>query len=71
MMRNEGPVDRVVRAIVALVAVIGAVAAGADTGLGIGLLVVAAIMAVTAAVGFCPIYRVLGVNTCPLKAKDA
>jgi hypothetical protein len=31
------------------------------------LWIVAAVMAVTALVGFCPLYRILGINTCPVK----
>jgi hypothetical protein len=52
------------------VAAFGAAAAvGFDTGAGIALVVVGAIMAVTAAVGFCPLYRVVGISTCPLDSK--
>jgi hypothetical protein len=66
MQHNEGTIDRAVRGVVAVAAAIGAAAVGVGSALGIGLLVVAAIMAVTAAVGFCPIYRIIGVSTCPL-----
>ena len=65
MQTNVGSTDRIIRAIVGIAALIGAVALGVGTGGGIALLVVGAIMVVTAAVGFCPLYRVLGLNTCP------
>ncbi|HSO03629.1 MAG TPA: DUF2892 domain-containing protein [Candidatus Limnocylindrales bacterium] len=65
MQTNVGSTDRIIRAIVGIAALIGAVALGLGTGGGIALLVVGAIMVVTAAVGFCPLYRVLGLNTCP------
>jgi len=65
MQTNVGSTDRIIRAIVGIAALIGAVALGIGTGGGIALLVVGAIMVVTAAVGFCPLYRVLGLNTCP------
>jgi hypothetical protein len=66
MVRNESTLDRVVRLVVAVVAVVVAVIVGAGSVGGIVLLVVGAIMLVTAAVGFCPLYRVLGLSTCPM-----
>lgn len=66
MQKNMGTLDRVVRAlVVAPVAVVVAVVAGIGSWLGIAALVVAALMLATSAVGSCPLYRVLGVNTCP------
>jgi hypothetical protein len=63
MIKNEGPLDRGIRLAGAVVAVIAAFAAGAGSLLGVVLLVVAAILLGTAAVGFCPLYRLLGVST--------
>ncbi len=64
MHRNMGTVDRAVRAfLVAPVAVVAALAAGAGTVPGVVLLVVAAIMLATAAVGFCPLYALLRLDT--------
>ena len=37
---------------------------GVGTAWGIVLLVVAVVMVVTAAVGFCPLYRLFGISTC-------
>lgn len=65
MSTNESNVDRIVRGLIAVIALIAGIAAGG--GLGIVLYVVAAIMAVTAAVGFCPIYKLVGMNTCKTK----
>ena len=65
MQTNVGTTDRIIRAIAGIAALIGALALGIGTAGGILLLVVGAILAVTAAVGFCPLYRVLGMNTCP------
>lgn len=67
MKRNVGTIDRVARVLfVAPLAAIGAVAAGTTTPLGLLLAAVAAIMVVTAMVGFCPLYALFGINTCPL-----
>lgn len=67
MNRNESNLDRIVRLVIAAVAVGAAAAVGIGTVGGIVLLVVAAVMVVTAAVGFCPLYAVFGVSTCPVR----
>ncbi|HQR27032.1 MAG TPA: DUF2892 domain-containing protein [Nocardioides sp.] len=64
MNTNVGSSDRIIRLVVAVVAAVVAFMVGAGSVLGILLLVVAAVMLVTAAVGFCPLYRVFGVSTC-------
>ncbi len=63
MSANESTVDRVIRLIIAFVAGAAAFAVGVGSLLGIVLLVVAVIMLVTAAVGFCPLYRLFGLST--------
>jgi hypothetical protein len=68
MTTNESSVDRVVRVVLAIAAVAGAFAIGAGSVLGIALLVVAGVLLVTAATGFCPLYRVLGISTCRVPA---
>jgi len=68
MERNTGTLDRIVRGvIVAPAAVWGALVLGAGTPGGIALLAVAAVMLVTAIVGFCPLYRVLRISTHPAR----
>lgn len=64
MKTNESNVDRGIRVVVALVAAVAAWMVGFGSVAGIILLVVAAVMLVTAAVGFCPLYRVFGISTC-------
>ncbi len=64
MRKNMGTSDRAVRAaLVAPAATIGAFALGFATVGGLLLLVVAAVMLATAAVGFCPLYALLGLDT--------
>lgn len=67
MTRNVGPADRIIRLAVAVLAVVGAIAVGADTLGGIVLFLVAAIMLVTSVLGTCPLYRLIGVNTCKVR----
>lgn len=62
MRTNEGGVDRALRA-VAGVALLGLTATGVIGGWGwIGVVPLA-----TAAIGWCPLYTMLGINTCGLK----
>jgi Protein of unknown function (DUF2892) len=67
MTANVGSTDKVIRFALALAAVVGAYVAGFTTVAGILLLVVGAVLAVTAVTGFCPIYRALGMSTCPTR----
>jgi zinc transporter ZupT len=67
MLTNEGTVDRVIRLVVAVVAAVAAFSVGAGSVLGIILLVVGAVMLLTAVTGFCPLYRVLGLRTRPMQ----
>jgi hypothetical protein len=58
MSINEGPLDRIVRVVLGLVLVSLAVF-GPRTPLGwLGIVPI-----VTGAVGFCPLYRVIGIRT--------
>lgn len=66
MTRNMGRRDRLIRAfLVAPLLVV--VAVGAGSVLGIVLLVLAGVMVATAAIGHCPLYRLVGLSTCPVK----
>lgn len=68
MKKTVGTPDRVLRVVLAIGAVIGAAIVGFATIAGIVLLVVAAILALTAASRMCPLYSVLRINTCPRNA---
>jgi hypothetical protein len=69
MARNEGNLDRIIRVLVGAAAIAAALAVGIDSAIGILLVVVGAVMLVTAAVGFCPAYRLFGLSTCPVDAR--
>ncbi len=64
MTRNMSTLDRRIRgfAVVPLL-VIAALIVGAGTILGIVFLVLAGVMVATSAVGFCPLYTLLHINT--------
>ena len=64
MKKNVGSADRIIRLIIAAV-LAGAYFGGYVTGtLGIVALVVAVVMLGAAAIGFCPLYTIIGMNTC-------
>jgi Protein of unknown function (DUF2892) len=62
MKSNVGGIDRILRAALGLVLI--ALAATGTIGLWgwVGIVPLA-----TAAIGFCPVYPLLGINTCPMK----
>ena len=63
MKTNEGTIDRALRVLAGLVLI--ALAATGTVGMWgwIGVVLVA-----TGAIGFCPAYTLLGINTCPMKS---
>jgi len=62
MTANVGTVDRTLRVIVGLVLL------GLTLGGQIGMWGwIGVVPLITAAIGFCPLYTVLGMNTCPRK----
>ena len=65
MKRNMGTVDRLVRAFVIapVLILLSVVVFGVGSVLGIVALVLATVMLVTAAVGFCPPYTLFGLDT--------
>lgn len=66
-MRNEHTIDRVIRVLAGLGAVLLAwftLGLGDGAVLGILALVVGLVLVATGFAGFCPAYRVLGVRTC-------
>lgn len=66
MTVNESSLDRGIRAAIGIVLLLawllGWVAGTFAIVLGVGGIVLLA----TAAVGFCPMYRILGISTCPV-----
>jgi hypothetical protein len=63
MMKNESALDRSIRFVAGVVAFVLALFIGVWSGMGIVLLVIAVILLITAAAGFCPLYKILGIQT--------
>lgn len=67
MVRNMGNRDRTLRAVIGIVALLGAFVLGWFSGWMVwAATAVGVIMLVTAAVGVCPLYWLVGVNSCKI-----
>ncbi len=65
MKCNVGGIERPIRIVVGILALgVGAFAGLPPIGTGVAL-VVGTIALVTGAIGYCPLWTVLGMNTCP------
>lgn len=67
MKVNMGIADRVIRVLIAVVVAVLYFTGVTSGVLGITLLVVGGIFLLTSAIGFCPIYKIIGVDTCGVK----
>jgi Protein of unknown function (DUF2892) len=67
MTRNVGSLDRTIRVLFAATVALAYIMGWISGTLTIVLGVVAVVMLVTGLVSFCPLYRILGVNSCSLK----
>jgi len=66
MVRNEGTTDRIIRAVLGVIFL--ALGFFAFSGiLSIVFYIVGTIALLTAATGFCLIYRLFGASTCPMQ----
>jgi hypothetical protein len=68
MVKNVGTVDKIVRVIMGILALVG-VFLVSGTVLKVILGIVAISMFFTAITGYCGLYRVLGISTCPTGGK--
>jgi len=67
MKKNMGNADRIVRILVAAV-LAGLYFGGIITGtIGLILVIVAGVFLLTSLAGVCPLYSLIGVNSCPRK----
>ncbi len=63
-MKNMGTIDKTVRVIIAIVAIVLFFTGKVTGTLGIVMLVVAGIFLLTSFISFCPLYVPLGIKTC-------
>ena len=67
MKKNMGGLDRIIRIIIAVVIGVLYFNNTIDGTLGVVLLVVSGVFLLTSFISFCPLYSIVGVNTCKLK----
>jgi hypothetical protein len=67
MKANVGGTEKVIRLLVAAVAVALNLTGTVTGTLSIVLWVVAGLMVLTSLLSFCPLWTVFGINTCPVK----
>jgi len=67
MKSNVGSTDKIIRIIIAIVALYAAYTGMAASPWNYVLYVVAAIMVFTSVMGCCPLFSIFGVNTCKIK----
>lgn len=69
MKKNMGSTDQIIRVLIAIVFAVLYFTEVITGTLGIVLMVVASIFVATSLVSSCPIYSILGMNTCPADTK--
>jgi len=67
MKKNMGSTDKIVRFVLAAVFVYLYYAGIVAGTLGIVLLVLAGVFVLTSLVSFCPLYKIVGLSTCPVE----
>ncbi len=70
MITNQSNTDRMIRAIVAVILLVVSYTSGFDSTIGMAALAVAGVLIFNVVSGNCYIYRVLGINTCPVDLKS-
>jgi Protein of unknown function (DUF2892) len=64
MKQNMGTIDRAIRVLVAIV-IAALYFTGQITGtVGVVLLILAGVFVLTSLIGFCPLYKIVGLSTC-------
>jgi hypothetical protein len=65
MKKNMGNIDKIIRILVAIVIAVLFFTNVISGTLGIILLVLAGVFVLTSLISFCPLYTLVGINTCP------
>jgi hypothetical protein len=67
MKKNMGTTDRIIRVLLAAVFAILYFTNTVTGPFGIILLILAGVFLLTSIISFCPLYTLIGLNTCPAK----
>lgn len=68
MKKNVGNIDKVIRVLLAVVFAALYFTGTVSGTPGLVLLVLGVVFVLTSVIGFCPIYAIVGLNTCPTKS---
>lgn len=71
MKKNMGKADRIIRIILAVMMAVLYFTNTVTGTFGIVLLVLAVVFVSTSIISFCPLYSIVGLNTCPVKNRTA
>lgn len=69
MKKNMGLADKIIRLVLAIIMVVLYFTNTVTGTLGIVLLVLAAVFTITSFISFCPLYTLIGMNTCSTEKK--
>jgi Protein of unknown function (DUF2892) len=67
MKKNMGAADKIIRLIIAALIAVLYFTHVIEGTFGIIALALAGVFVLTSLVGFCPLYRLVGLSTCPVK----
>ena len=67
MKKNMGGADRIIRVILAVIFSVLYFTGTIPGTIGIVLMVLSIVFVLTSLVSFCPLYAIVGLNTCPAK----
>ncbi|WP_154855236.1 YgaP family membrane protein [Cyclobacterium xiamenense] len=67
MKKNMGTIDRVLRTLIAIVALYLYFTGAVSATLGLVFIAIAAVFLLTSLVSFCPLYTLFGIKTCATK----
>lgn len=71
MKRNVGTADTIIRILIAVIVAVLYFTNVIGGTLAIVLGIAALILLITGVFGFCGLYRIFGINTCPVKRKTS
>ena len=67
MKKNFGSADRIVRVLIAAIIAVLYFTNTITGTLGLALLILGGVFLATSLIGFCPLYTIFGLSTCPAK----
>lgn len=70
MKPNMGTADRIIRVLIAAVIAVLYFTNTIGGTLGLVLLVLAGVFVLTSLISFCPLYKIVGLSTCPVKKSN-